>query len=324
MLVAPALEGANRLDIVSGYATPALASTHLAALADRKLHVDVNLVVGMVQHEGLRVDFHRGFANLASERPEFAAYYVMPPQTVHSKVYVWYSNGEPVVAFSGSANYTRTGMGTGAVGRQRTETMSEVDCDVADRFMAQVFANVIGCVDPDVSEFVRLTSANVKPGESELARADEVVPTMGDRQPGVGAEFAATVSLLNRYGHAHNAGGGLNHGMRENRKNKNEAYIPIPSALARSDFFPPRGQHFLVTTDDDKTLLLSTGSGKPGTPKDLRTPMNNALLGEYFRNRLGVASGALITDEHFERYGRSAVEFLKLDDETYIMDFAQS
>lgn len=323
VLIEPARRGANRLDIVSGYATPALASTHLSTLDELGLQVEVNLVVGMVQHEGLREDFHRGFAGLSSGRPDFSAYYVLPPGTVHSKVYLWYRDGQPVAAFGGSANYTRTGMGTGAVGKQRTEAMASIDPRLAELFVGHVFSTVIGCCDHDVDQYVRLTTARRKPEESELERTDDPAETPSLHQAGAPGEYSLTLSLLRRDGRAHNPGGGLNHGARPERHSKDEAYIPIPSEVATSGFFPPRGQHFLVTTDDDKTLIMSTGSGKPEKPKDLRTPQNNALLGEYFRNRLGVASGVPITSDHFRTYGRSTVEFLKLDDETYLMDFSQ-
>jgi hypothetical protein len=44
-------------------------------------------------------------------------------------------------------------------------------------------------------------------------------------------------------------------------------------------------------------------------------------LGEYFRHRLGLPSGALVTKEDLIRYGRTDVEFYKIDDETYYMNF---
>jgi len=48
----------------------------------------------------------------------------------------------------------------------------------------------------------------------------------------------------------------------------------------------------------------------------------NFSLGEYFRNRLGLPSGAFVKKEYLLRYGRTDVDFYKIDDETYFMDFS--
>ena len=56
--------------------------------------------------------------------------------------------------------------------------------------------------------------------------------------------------------------------------------------------------------------------------KAITTPLSNAQLGEYFRNRLNLANGAFISKSDLEKYGRSDITFYKLDDEQYYMDFS--
>ena len=56
--------------------------------------------------------------------------------------------------------------------------------------------------------------------------------------------------------------------------------------------------------------------------KAITTPARNSDLGEYFRNRLGLANGDFVTREDLDRYGRTNVIFIKLDEETYYMDFS--
>ena len=56
--------------------------------------------------------------------------------------------------------------------------------------------------------------------------------------------------------------------------------------------------------------------------KAITTPARNSDLGEYFRNRLGLANGDFVTREDLDRYGRTDVIFIKLDEETYYMDFS--
>ena len=78
-------------------------------------------------------------------------------------------------------------------------------------------------------------------------------------------------------------------------------------------------QHFTVLTDDRHQLILRV---QQQGDKAITTPLSNAQLGEYFRNRLGLPNGAFVTKADLEAYGRTDVTFYKLDEEQYYMDFA--
>lgn len=67
-------------------------------------------------------------------------------------------------------------------------------------------------------------------------------------------EKCVLLSLLTKNGEIGKRSG-LNWGQR-NKRNRNEAYIPLPSHIAKSGFFPLDKQHFLVVTDDHHTLQL--------------------------------------------------------------------
>lgn len=125
-----------------------------------------------------------------------------------------------------------------------------------------------------------------------------------------------TLSLLQRGGVVAEKSG-LNWGQRPGR-DLNQAYIPLPSRIAKIGFFPLNKAHFTVLTDDRKQLILRIEQQED---KAITTPLSNALLGEYFRNRLGLANGQYVTKSDLERYGRTEVDFYKLDDETFYMDF---
>ena len=77
--------------------------------------------------------------------------------------------------------------------------------------------------------------------------------------------------------------------------------------------------HFSAITDDNKQLILRI---EQANDKALTTPLNNSLLGEYLRNRIGVANGAFVTKEDLERYGRTDITFYKIDEEQFFMDFS--
>ena len=111
---------------------------------------------------------------------------------------------------------------------------------------------------------------------------------------------------------------GLNWGQRPGR-NLNQAYIPISAEIQRSKFFPDRGVEFLVECDDGELFkcVRAQANGKA-----LETSSDNSLLGIYFRRRLGVRQGYLVTIEHLFRYGRTSVDISKKDNFRYFMDFS--
>ena len=126
-----------------------------------------------------------------------------------------------------------------------------------------------------------------------------------------------TLSLITRTGEP-GTRSGLNWGQRLGR-NPNEAYIPLPTKIAKRGFFPLEKRHFTAITDDRHQLILRV---EQQNDKAITTPARNSDLGEYFRNRLGLANGDFVTRADLDRYGRTDVVFMKLDEETYYMDFS--
>ena len=126
------------------------------------------------------------------------------------------------------------------------------------------------------------------------------------------------LSLITKGTSAPGKKSGLNWGQRPGR-DPNEAYIPVPTSVARSGFFPIDNEQFTVHTDDDHELILRVEQEKD---KAITTPDNNSLLGEYFRNRLGLPNGAFVTRADLDRYGRTDVTFVDMQDGSYYMDFS--
>lgn len=113
---------------------------------------------------------------------------------------------------------------------------------------------------------------------------------------------------------------GLNWGQRPGRES-NQAYLQLSPSVHKSNFFPLRSIHFTVFTDDNKTFICTRAHKNP-MGAGIETPQNNSLIGEYFRNRLGLPNGAFVRKEDLIRYGRTEVTFYKIDDENYYMDFS--
>ena len=110
---------------------------------------------------------------------------------------------------------------------------------------------------------------------------------------------------------------GLNWGQREGR-NPDQAYIPIPSTIAKAKFFPAKNVHFQIITDDGEAFICSVAQEGD---KALETPSDNSILGKYFRKRLDLPSGAFIEKEHLRDFGSNLVRIYKENDDCYRLSF---
>ena len=303
VLVDPALSpGVDRLRIVSGFATVGMAFKHTVTLSELGRPFSVDLIIGMTKQSGIVADQHHEFRQLSEEEPNgvgFNCRYVVEGGPVHAKTYCWFSGKKPVIAFSGSANYTLTGFG-----KSQIETMASVDPAIASRFYETVFDATADCLDKDIAEKVTLTEYR----RFDQAEGDHALEPEGEK---------IHLSLLDAKTGDTPARSGINWGQR-NTRNSDEAYIHIPAPIQKTDFFPERSVPFTMLTDDGVSFIMVRAQDKG---KGLETKESNALLGRYLRDRMGVPSGEYVTRQHLDEYGRSDVSITKIDDETYLLDF---
>ena len=67
ILIEPILRGAQKLLVISGYATPTMASWHMMRIKELGLKaIDIQLIVGMTNYGGLTIDAHEGFTQLVN------------------------------------------------------------------------------------------------------------------------------------------------------------------------------------------------------------------------------------------------------------------
>lgn len=307
VLIGPS-DSCDELCILSGYATSSMMECHIARL--RKLGnptVRIRLIVGMVPKDGLPRAEHKGFQELVRIHPELSVGYLTDDRSSHSKMYVWLRSGKPVSAFIGSANYSQNAF----LGRQ-FEAVSACDPFSVYEIFQKFEKSSVNCLDMSVESRVHIVS-----GDEYRRHLHSVT-----HAPAIGGN-SVKLSLLTSKGEMGNRSS-LNWGKREGRES-NQAYIPIPANIGKSDFFPPQGQVFTVLTDDGHVfhcVTAQTGSG--GAPKAIETPENNSSLGKYFRERLGVELGKFVTKEDLKNYGRTDVDFVRIGDGTYFMNFSQS
>lgn len=308
ILFAPLQSEADELYILSAYATPNMLSWYIENLYQKtKVPIKIYLIVGMVPFDDLSVSVHEGFKCLvSSELPDDIASikcsYVNEQPAEHGNLFIWCKGGQPVSAFVGSANFVQSSF----VGRHRNEIMNACDPKEAMNYYESVIPRTVYCNYAEIEECITLRSVHpVLDLECNLVN-------------GLDNLDSVTLSLLTKSGEP-GKHSGLNWGQRKGRE-PNQAYIHLPSEIAKSGFFPLEKRHFTVLTDDHHQLILRV---EQQNNKAITTPARNSDLGEYFRNRLGLPNGARVTREALEQYGRTNVKFVKLDEETFYMDFSQ-
>lgn len=309
VLFAPLSEGlADTIAILSGYATPNMASWYLKHLEEQCIKANVELLVGMTPKEGLSQNIHKAFVELHSSKSKdiqssFSCSYLQDNAPAeHGNLYIFLRNEEPIIAYTGSASFVQDSF----IGAHRREIMSPCNPSKAWQYYQRITNKAIYCNHNELENYVKITT--------ERTFLDEENTSATLKQENVARENLSLLTKSKTVG-KHS---GLNWGQRDGR-NPNQAYIPVPLSVARSGFFPTDGRHITVSTDDNKILILRL---EQAHNKALTTPLSNAELGEYFRNRLNLANGAPVTKSDLEKYGRTDVSFIKYDEEEYFMDFS--
>tara|TARA_B100001175_G_C19490330_1_gene632233 strand:+ start:1173 stop:2087 length:915 start_codon:yes stop_codon:yes gene_type:complete len=292
-LISPEKLGADELFIVSGYASATFAYRHLRALSNAK----INLIIGM---PGTRD--HLSFQDLIRRYPHrFMAYYIDDSPFIHAKTYAWYQKGKPMIGFSGSANYSQTGF-------DESKQINQLELTKP----SELFSFFFECMERAIPI-------------SQYAPDDygqHILPINSPMNGGMYWEKEGeivTISFLDRKGELPGRSG-LNWGQRpEANREPNQAYLRIPKQAQYEGFLPNKGSTFSLITDDGKSLDCTV---QQDSRKAVSTTYDNSELGKYFRKRLGVGLGELVTKQHLLDYGRTDFTLRKLNDETFVLDFS--
>lgn len=311
ILVDPVKEGATELHVVTGYASPAMVTKHFEALKHLKLPaIQIDVLVGMTGRDGLQRNSLLGFQAIPRQSlgNGFDCSFTLSPDSIHSKIYVWSTENGPVKAFAGSANYTQMGFGISANSSRHQEVCFEVDPVEAFDYVISRSVGTIGYRNPEIAQRLTLTDETV-------SVADDETNSTG-LSSDLGTVMLPLVQSIKEKGEVHNAAG-LNWGQREGR-NHDQAYIPVPKDVREANFFPPRGEHFQIVTDDGESFI-ATIAQEGG--KAIEIPNDNAILGKYFRKRLGKESGAFVSTQDLEDYGSNSVRISKIQSDLFKLDF---
>ena len=238
---------------------------------------------------------------------------------VHSKIYLWFKNEQPLKAFIGSANFSTNGLKT-----PYRETL--LDVEKPDIYALKGYFNLI----KDKSLVCTETIDRIKK-EEPLRTSDLCELKLFDPKTGQVQERSA-----------------LNWGFSKGHVYKDDAYIRIsiedvrlyPELFLPKTYNPEEG-HRSRKIDEAVELIWDDGVVMEclfeGTqtidgddyPKQIASSGSKRYLGEYIRNRLGkglVSKQKLdherITREDLEGYGRSTISLSLISTGVYKADFS--
>ena len=300
ILINPASEGYDVLHIVSGYSSATFLRQHLSDILEINPSIKINLIIGMNQK---RRD-HLAYVNINEKFPHlFNGYYFSARPEVHSKVYCWTRDKTDLIGFSGSSNYSQYGF----FNKKQQNQMVEDNPTEIKNYFYSLLENSTPILDytlqPDEIIEVQSIDGSLAPGSIEWIKIDESV----------------RISLLSKNGELPQKSG-LNWGQRpEHNRDPDQAYLSIRTDATKEGFLPEKKFTFTLITDDNKSMDCTV---QQDGRKAISTTNDNSVLGLYFRNRLGVPSGAMVTKDHLVNYGRSDFLLRKLDDETFFLDFS--
>ena len=313
VLFEPLARDVNELYIISGYAAPSMLEWYIKKLEGRvSTPVKISILIGMTPSDGISESIHNEYLKILSTPlpdciSELSCNYLYKAPAVNSNLFIWGKNGIPVTAFTGSAVFSKLSF----FGFARQSIV--VPCDPAEAF--EYYSSLEArSIKADAHDTASLITIRNKPNLFDLENKHST-PADEFRMNGFSV---VELSLVTKRTGEPGLKSGLNWGQRPGR-DPNEAYIPVPAKVARSGFFPTDNEQFTVLTDDDHELIMRVEQEKD---KAITTPDNNSLLGEYFRNRLGLSNGALVTRADLDRYGRTDVTFVDMQDGSYYMDFS--
>lgn len=312
VLLEPAKRGARELFVVSGYASASMVTKHFEVVSkELSMDLSIDLHIGMSGRDGLSRNTLLGLQSIPRQIGErsFNCSLTVRGESNHSKIYVWCDESGPKEAFLGSSNYTQLGFGISQSSLTHKEICVEVDPIASFDYVMSAAQGGISYKSPDIANFIDLFDEQVVSNEQ-----DNEPMALETAQAFV--DLPLVMSRPSDQGEVHQKSG-LNWGQREGR-NHDQAYIPVPSTIAKSKFFPEKGVHFQVVTDDGEAFICTVAQDGD---KALETPSDNAILGKYFRKRLGLPSGSFIEKSHLANFGSNMVRIYKDTDDCYRLSF---
>lgn len=327
----------NYLKVVSGYASAGFLKKVIADFPDHK----VTLIVGMAPL-GISVKNHEEFKKICTSFPKIKVFYQTETPPTHMKIYQWYFGESPGVSFIGSANFSEAGF------LGQNEILSPM-IDIFSTLIEDILSRSVFCLDEEVLSRIPLFEdiESIKSSSEEFISRKPVNYDMlllnrnyddnvfKSKEKKTHNKVNLKKMLLNNlrltpYNHItvelmlkddpHWESKALNVWTRPHNT-KSDSYINIERTNklgeTKWDFFS-RNADIQVISDDD-TQWIVRRAGEYG--KELKV-IEGISFYEYFSHRLGITEERSLSYKDFYNYGRTNVDFYKLNENQYLLDFS--
>lgn len=313
LILETSVENADEFVIISGWLGPLQIEKAVS------LGMKIIALYGMSATSGVYGPTHKYLLMLSKSKKNLEIYYALPGNNVHTKCYIWKSKGKIIKALLGSANFTYNGLNM-----PYKEVL--VTLDPEDFPDLESYINLI--LHRDRVE--KCTEENLKTRLSSIPRTIVLDPSQIIIQKFGNEVKTIRLSLLDRYGRVAEVSG-LNWGQGQvAHTTPNDAYIKIPKAAIKTEFFEPKSANQVpidVMWDDGKAMnCFEEGNQKHNGvvyPKQIASAGKKSILGEYLRGRLGLPSGQKVKMEDLQRYGKIYIDVTVTGPKSYYLDFSK-
>lgn len=202
--------------------------------------------------------------------------------------------------------------------------MTDCNSKEAEDYFNMLINDTILATDSSVKEKIKFSKSKIIDSEIDEDNLENLSWNMFENKTPLDV---CKISLLTAAGKETGYGSGLNWGIRKNgtKRDLDQAYIPYNVQDRKDGFFPLKADSnmknnplFKVVPKDFPPFFMRVA--QQGN-KGLHSAENNALLGKFFRQKLGIPSGTFITKEMLEGYGKTYVVFKKYENNIYVLDF---
>jgi len=305
-------ENVSKLTVITGYSHPSIVDRHFKDIDNDRFNLKLLIGMGntsLIEHR----TYKQMMVDLFPER--FECYYIKNNMRVHSKLYNWSNDTGNNFSILGSANYSQNGLITNTQ-KELLYKINNDNSEMISQYLTTIFDNSIICTDENALELIRYGESIPQIPDVEV----DLQNGMAIEIPPVNNYLGYRISLLKRNGDVPQRSN-LNWGQRpDQNREPNQAYIRVPKYLQDIGFFPDRYKHFIIQDISDEDLIFMAVRAQDNG-KAIHSTENNSIIGTYFRNKVGVNLGNPIKLNDLINYGKTYVDFYKVDDETFLIDF---
>lgn len=305
---------ADELIIISGYLGP----SPVERISN--LNLNTTIVYGMYPSDGIGQRLHDSLNIIKRRHPNVNILYSSFP--VHSKCYIWKRGNQIVQALIGSANFSAKGLRTPF--REILTIANPITYESLNNYVNMILGVATPC-----------EQINLVARQMPLRNDNTDVVTL--------TNYCRMTLLVPNTGQIHDASG-INWGQNiDNHTNPRDAAIPIRARHIREypNLFPPKlefpnnpdggrihrhNDAIDIIWDDGTTMegLLEGSQEIDGVkyPKQISSFPSKYIMGDYLRQRIGVASRAFVHTLDLENYGRTHIDVSIIEDGVYYLDFS--